>query len=81
MAVHTRCDLDAYALFDAVRTSIALLEKPHSGNWPHGVVTASMGLSSFVGPRDADEVFRAADTALYRGKSEGRNRIAWADPI
>lgn len=81
MAVRTRCDLDAYALFDAVRTSIALLEKPHSGNWPHGVVTASMGLSLFVGPRDADEVFRAADTALYRSKSEGRNRIAWADPI
>jgi diguanylate cyclase (GGDEF)-like protein len=64
LAVRTRRDFDARTLFDAVRTSIAALVQPHSGNLPHGMVTASLGFTSFVGARDADEVFRTVATAL-----------------
>jgi diguanylate cyclase (GGDEF)-like protein len=78
MAVRTRREFDAYSLFDAVRLSIAAMEQPHTGNSPHGIVTASLGVASFVGARVADQVFRSADEALYRAKSQGRNKIALA---
>jgi diguanylate cyclase (GGDEF)-like protein len=78
MAVRTRSDFDAHGLFDAVRTSIAGLEQPHSGNPPYGVVTASLGLTSFVGARDPDDIFQSVDVALYQAKNEGRNRTVVA---
>lgn len=78
MAVRTRRDFDAHGLFDAVRVSIAALEQPHSGNWPYGVVTASVGVTSFVEARHANDVFQVVDKALYRAKSEGRNKVAVA---
>jgi diguanylate cyclase (GGDEF)-like protein len=78
MAVRTRHDFDAHSLFDAVRSSIAGLKQPHSGNQPHGVVTASLGFASFVGARDPDNVFRTVDAALYQAKGEGRNKVAEA---
>lgn len=81
LAVRTRCDFDAHKLFDAVRTSIAALDQPHSGNQPYGTVTASLGLASFTGARGADDVFQAVDAALYRAKNAGRNRIALAGAI
>ncbi|QGN56031.1 sensor domain-containing diguanylate cyclase [Novosphingobium sp. Gsoil 351] len=80
MAVRTDRDVDAHSLFDAVRTSITDLQQPHSGNPPYDQVTASLGIASFVGGRDANGVFRTVDEALYRAKSEGRNRIALARP-
>jgi len=80
LAVRTRRDFDAHSLFDAVRASIAALEQPHPGNPPHGMVTASLGLASFAGARNADRVFQTVDEALYRAKSEGRNMIALAEP-
>lgn len=80
LAVRTHREFDAHSLFDAVRASIAAMERPHFGNLPHGIVTASLGLASFVGARDADAVFRSADVALYQAKNEGRNRIVSAEP-
>lgn len=81
MAVRTRHDFDAHSLFDAIRSSIAAMKQPHSGNQPYGIVTASLGVASFVGARDPDDVFRAVDEALYRAKGEGRNKIAQATPV
>jgi len=44
-------------------------------------ITGSFGLATF--PQDGDslhEIIRSADTMMYHAKSEGRNRIAVADP-
>ncbi len=51
---------------------------PHVSNRPHGVVTISMGLGLFKGPRQPGDVFAKVDRALYRAKQLGRNRIAVA---
>lgn len=49
---------------------------------PTGIpVTISLGLSSARGSRvDYDELFRAADAALYEAKRAGRNRVSAAQP-
>lgn len=48
----------------------------------HGVgrVTASLGICSMSNATDAGALFRRADAALYRAKSEGRDRAVCYDP-
>lgn len=38
-------------------------------------VTVSCGVAEFEGSDSADDVFRKADTALYRAKQKGRNQV------
>ena len=75
MAVRSRNEIDALALFETVRCSIAAMETVHEGNSPHGVVTASIGLASFHDGKDPAEVFRRVDAAMYEAKKKGRNAI------
>jgi diguanylate cyclase (GGDEF)-like protein len=63
---------------ERVRTAVELLAIPHAVNRPHGVVTISIGLVA-VGQGEQfpwEKVLNQADTALYRAKAEGRNRVA-----
>jgi diguanylate cyclase (GGDEF)-like protein/PAS domain S-box-containing protein len=62
----------------AIVHSIQQAGVPHTGNSPHGVVTISMGLGLFRGPGEPANVFAKVDSALYRAKKLGRNRIALA---
>lgn len=70
----------ALAIAETVRLAIKELRFPHDRNAEHGsVVTVSIGSATAVlGPRGAVtplSLLRAADTALYKAKQEGRNRV------
>ena len=52
------------------------MQLTHSGS-PYGVVTVSLGVACEIPGHDsAAPLLRRADEALYRAKSEGRNRVA-----
>ncbi len=68
-----RTSLDeAQTLAERVRASVALLDPGH----PDLHVTVSIGVSSYPdSAADSDGVLGAADAALLRAKTQGRNRV------
>lgn len=67
----------AHRLRRQVRNSIVYLE---NSNGAEVYVTASIGIVDCVGIDSYSEAYAKADVALYRAKSEGRNRVALARP-
>jgi diguanylate cyclase (GGDEF)-like protein len=67
----------AAAVAERIREAVAGLElRPHSADEPVGL-SISIGIAVF--PEDsrmADELMSCADSALYRAKREGKNRVA-----
>lgn len=70
----------ARGIAESMRRSVLALAEPHDGNEVDGRVTVSIGLhteqgASFSDDEDPLNLVRRADAALYRAKSEGRNRV------
>jgi diguanylate cyclase (GGDEF)-like protein len=62
----------AVAVAERIRRSLRSLRPTPDGSRP---VTASFGVAQLVTGETGDELLRRADVALYRAKSEGRNRV------
>ena len=70
---------DAKREAEMLRLKVRSVAIPHDRNEP-GIVTASLGVSSGTTPFPPRLVVNAADAALYRAKSAGRDRVE-AEPI
>jgi diguanylate cyclase (GGDEF)-like protein/PAS domain S-box-containing protein len=68
--------VEARTVCERLRRTLA--ERPVPGVAPEVRITASMGLEALTTGIDIDDIFRAADTALYAAKAGGRNRIELA---
>ncbi|MDY7012519.1 MAG: GGDEF domain-containing protein [Cyanobacteriota bacterium] len=77
-----RTESEALVIAECLRDRVAALKIPHAQSSVHPYVTLSLGVASTVpeSHRSAIDLIRAADRALYRAKSSGRDR-AMADSI
>jgi diguanylate cyclase (GGDEF)-like protein len=75
-----RSDIEAaYARAERIRVCFAASCRVVGGH--HVDATVSCGLSvSLTGEAMLDALLEASDTALYRAKADGRNRVKRADP-
>jgi len=70
----------AQAQAERIRAAVAAMSLRHEGK-PLSAVTASIGLAIYPQTASgADALIEAADAALYRAKTEGRDRVRLAEP-
>ena len=65
---------NARIMAERMRNAVYGLRIPHAMS-PEQVVTVSAGVSGASAPTSAGEILSAADGAMYRAKSLGRNRV------
>jgi diguanylate cyclase len=79
-AIITLCSSDSYSLQALAGRIIAALCAPYAINGHNIVIGASIGIAAIDRrARDAADILRYADMALYRAKNEGRNRACIYD--
>jgi diguanylate cyclase (GGDEF)-like protein len=67
---------EAFHLAERIRESIGMLAVPGSGPQADNSITVSIGISELPShATDMTSLIQEADDALYRAKSEGRNRV------
>ncbi len=72
--LHNTTDEGAVTVADKIRETIQGAVVPADGN--QLTVTSSFGVSAYPDPiRNADDLIKSADEALYRSKEQGRNRV------
>jgi diguanylate cyclase (GGDEF)-like protein len=66
---------EAGVIADRIRRKVMTTKFPHGDTQPTGMVTTSIGLSTFSASlNSAEAIVRAADRALYHAKRHGKNR-------
>ena len=71
---------DLRLLAEKLRECVAQMVWEHAG--VRQVITCSFGVANFPDHAgDVESLFIAADSALYRAKSQGRNRVECAQPV
>ena len=74
------CDLEgARGFAERVRTEI--LATPLFPADPDLLISVSAGCATYIPGESSARLIERSDQALYRAKSEGRNRVALADPV
>ncbi len=71
----------AVSIAEKIRRDIEALEMPHERSEISSSVTVSIGVVSAVPDPNmsANDFLQCADEALYKGKEEGRNRVAFKE--
>lgn len=64
--------IDQQGLLTAAERVRAAIER---AKWPHGIVTASMGVTLLRDSDSLESALQRADRALYQAKNTGRNRV------
>jgi len=67
---------EALGIAERVRSAVSRQTIISKDNTPLPGVTASIGVATRTAGQDADALLIAADTALYRAKAAGRDRVA-----
>jgi diguanylate cyclase (GGDEF)-like protein len=72
---------DAGVIAERMRLLVTQTAYAHSKSQPLGVVSVSIGISTYVNDvvDNADKIIAAADRALYNAKNRGKNRIEFYD--
>jgi diguanylate cyclase (GGDEF)-like protein len=71
---------EARAVADRLRLDLHAAAIPHPARGEGAIVTASFGIAAVMAPREsAAALIAAADTAMYKAKNEGRDRVQAAD--
>lgn len=76
IALPNTCEADAIKLAERLRSKIEKTYFPGEENQPNGKVTVSIGTSIYPNKaKNAIELFKSADDALYRAKFFDKNRV------
>jgi diguanylate cyclase len=79
-AIITTCASDSYSLQAIAGRIITAVCAPYQISGHNIIIGASIGIAAIERPaRDAADILRYADMALYRAKNEGRNRACIYD--
>jgi diguanylate cyclase (GGDEF)-like protein len=76
-------EADAAVIAEDLRAKVEALRVRHDANPPSRILTISIGSASRIPSLDRsrigpDDLITLADSALYRAKQDGRNRVASA---